>query len=197
MKHRIALAALALLVALAPAAMRAQSAPTPAPTPSDPHLYEDSAMSFHAPANMFLLGRRAIPTRSLNNQAQTVAVWRTIPGKGKDWVISIAMESYPGRPNIDQWDTSYENELREQIEGVFVRGKTHTTLKNGMPAMFLDLSYGDGFNSRKQYLYIWSDGVRGVVLSMTGALGDISADDAKKALAEASAVLYPINRDDQ
>jgi len=32
------------------------------------------------------------------------------------------------------------------------------------------------------------------VLSVTGRLGEISEDDAKKALANASAVAFPINR---
>ena len=196
MNLRFAAAALALLVAFAPAAMRAQSAPTPAPTPSDPHVYEDAGMTFRAPANMGLMGRRVIPIKALNNQMQTVAMWRTIPGKGKDWVVTLAMESYPGRPDLDQWDTSFENELREQIDGVFVRGKTHTALKNGMPALFMDVSFGEGFTARKQFTYIWSDGERGIALTITGALGDISADDAKKALAEATAVLYPINREE-
>ena len=197
MNYRAALAALALLVAFAPGATRAQSTPAPAATPSDPHVYDDLGMNFHAPANMVLLGRRVIPTKALNNQMQTAAMWRTMPGKGKDWVITIQMESFPGRPNIDQWDTSYENELREQIDGVFVRGKTRTALKNGMPAMFLEVAFGEGFTSRKQFAYIWSDGERGIALTMTGALGDISADDAKKALAEATAVLYPIYREEQ
>jgi hypothetical protein len=192
MNRRIVIAALISLFALAPVAMRAQSA---GPTPSDPHVYEDLGMKFRAPENMLLMGRRVLPVKALTNQMQTVALWRTRPGKGRDWVIQLSMESYPGRPNVDSWDTSYENELREQIEGVFVRGKEHTRLSNGMPALFMDVSYGEGFTSRKQFLYIWSDGARGIALSITGALGDISADDAKKALAEASAVLYPLERE--
>ena len=195
MKLRLVIVTLVALFALAPG-MRAQGAPAPAPTPTpDPHVFEDPAMNFRAPDNMLLLGKHLIPLKSLSGQLQTVAVWRTQPGKGRDWVISIGMESYPGRPNVDAWDTSLENELREQIDGLFVRGKTKMPLKNGMPAIFLDLSYGEGFSSRKQFIYTWSDGMRGVVISITGALGDISESDAKKALAETNAVLYPIDRE--
>lgn len=169
-------------------------APVPTPSP-DPHTYSDLAMNFRAPDNMLLLGRKPLPLKALTGQMQIVAVWRTQPGKGRDWVITLAMESFPGRPNPAGWDTSYENELREQIDGLFVRGKTPTTLKNGMPAMFLDLSYGEGFNSRKQFAYVWNDGERGVSLSITGGLGDITTGEAKKALAETNAVLYPIDRE--
>jgi hypothetical protein len=193
MKRRIAIAALTALIALLPAAMRAQSTPTPAPTPSDVHVYEDAAMHFKAPDNMVLLGRRVIPLKALGTQLQNVGVWRTQPGKGRDWVITLAVESYEG--TLDGWDTSFENELREQIDGVFVRGKTHSALQNGMPALFMDISFGEGFTSRKEFAYLWSDGQRGIALTIAGRLGDIDAEDAKKALADASAVLYPIERE--
>ena len=42
------------------------------------------------------------------------------------------------------------------------------TLLNGMPATFVEVAYGSGFDARKEYAIVWADGQRGVVLVGNG-----------------------------
>jgi hypothetical protein len=41
---------------------------------------------------------------------------------------------------------------------------------------------------------VWGDGQRGVVLSVTARMGDVSSDEAKAMLKNVTAVRYPMNR---
>ncbi|HZZ00887.1 MAG TPA: hypothetical protein VFE36_15085, partial [Candidatus Baltobacteraceae bacterium] len=59
---------------------------------------------------------------------------------------------------------------------------------------FVEVTTGEGFDSRKQYAVVWADGLRGVVLSVSGRVGDVSADEAKAMLKNATAVRYPTNQ---
>ena len=45
------------------------------------------------------------------------------------------------------------------------------TLLNGMPAYFVEVAYGSGFDARKEYAIVWADGQRGIVLSETTRIG--------------------------
>jgi hypothetical protein len=77
---------------------------------------------------------------------------------------------------------------------VFVKKKEVTTLSNGMPAYWQEITMGSGFDTAKRFEYEWVDGVRGIVLSISGRYGELNEDDAKKALAMASGVAYPSGR---
>jgi hypothetical protein len=68
------------------------------------------------------------------------------------------------------------------------------TLSNGMPAYFLEVTSGDGMDTIKEFAILWADGTRGVALSVTARLGDVSADQAKQIFSTAKAVRYPINQ---
>lgn len=64
-------------------------------------------------------------------------------------------------------------------------------LLNGMPAYFVEVAYGSGFDARKEYAIVWADGQRGIVLSETSRMGDASDDEARRLLKQVTAVRYP------
>jgi hypothetical protein len=53
---------------------------------------------------------------------------------------------------------------------------------------------GSGFDTLKRFDYVWIDGTRGIVLAATGRYGVLDEPMAKKALEQASGVLYPKRR---
>jgi hypothetical protein len=187
MKRLVIALALAAF-SLAPVGLRAQqSAPTPSPTPFDPHVYQDPAMHMRVPDTFYMMGYQPIKVDELDNTLKTVAAWRTV--KGNTWVLTLAQESYD--EPLDHWETAFENALRQQVDGVFISNKQRIALKNGMPAYFIGMTFGTGFDSRKQFALIWADGERGNALTMTGRVGEIGDDDAKKAFGDITAVQYP------
>ncbi len=194
--------ALALLVTLAlapslpgaaqvPAATQAQASPQPTPTP-DPHVYDDPAMHFVAPPHYLLVTRRPTPQLAeLKNDPAIIAVW-ILQEKGKPpRELTLSMESYTSA--VDTFASSFESQLRQKVDGLLVRDKQPITLKNGMPANFVDTTFGSGFTTEKQFDVVWADGQRGVILALAGRLGEIDAQDAKAALLDVSATLYPTN----
>ena len=185
--NRITFAALALAGALLPAgALRAQ---TPPPAPPDPHTYSDPAMNFTAPPGAVLAGRRTIPLAQLGQDLTPIAIWVLHPGKEDARTITIAMESFPGPP--DQWEGQFESQMHSSGDGVLIRRKTAMSLLNGMPANFVEITSGSGFSAQKQFAVVWADGQRGIALSLTCRLGDVTAEEAREALKNATAVRYP------
>lgn len=182
---------LALVAALAlPAMAGAQEA---SPTP-DPHEYDDAAMHYVAPPNAILLGTIQHPTlQTLSQDPTTVARW-AIPGHSTQdtKVISLVMELDSG--SLDGFESNFANELRGDDSSTLVKSKDSVTLQNGMPAYFLDITQGSGFDTHKVYAYMWIDSQRAVVLSVTALLGSIQEDQAKQLLAGATAVRYPANQ---
>lgn len=190
--NRITIAAVALAAALLPSgALRAQIPPPPTPTP-DPHTYSDPAMNFTAPPGALLAGRRVIPLAQLGQDLTPVAVWVLHPGKEDARTITIAMESFTGPP--DQWEGQFESQMHNSGEGVLIRRKIPMSLLNGMPANFVEITSGSGFSAQKQFAVVWADGQRGVALSLTCRLGDVTAAEAQAALKNATAVRYPIDQ---
>jgi hypothetical protein len=63
-----------------------------------------------------------------------------------------------------------------------------------MPAMFVEMTSGEGFNVQKAYVLLWADGQRGVALVLMTQLNDISADTARQLLSDVTAVRYPVGR---
>ena len=165
------------------------AAPTPSP---DPLVYTDPAMTFHAPSDAVLLGRQDVTLEQLSQDIQTVAVWVLRPGKEDARTITLAMEAYGGPPN--QWEGQFESQTHGTQEGVLIRNKTAIALKNGMPAYFVEVAYGSGFDARKEFAIVWADGQRGIVLSETVRVGEGSADEARRVLSDLSAVRYPIEQ---
>jgi len=163
--------------------------PTPSP---DPHIYTDSAMSFTAPSDAVLVGRQAIPLEQLGQDLQTVAAWVLHPGDENTRTIQIQMEAYSGAP--DQWESQFESQTHGNQEGTLIKNKTPMSLQNGMPAYFVEVAYGSGFDARKEYAIVWADGQRGVVLSETAVVGAATAEEARQVLKQATAVAYPTDQ---
>jgi len=163
--------------------------PTPAP---DPHVYTDPAMSYTAPADAILVGRQPVPLEQLGQDLQTVAAWVVHPGDENVRTIKIEMEAYSGAP--DQWEGQFESQTHGSQDGTLIKNKTAITLENGMPAYFVEVAYGSGFDARKEYAIVWADGQRGIVLSETAAVGATSAEEARRLLKQATAVAYPIGQ---
>jgi hypothetical protein len=178
---------LALIVACCgEAALAQQSEPTPSP---DPHSYSDPAMTFVAPPEAVLIQRQDVSVNQLSQDLQPVAAWAINPGKENVRIIQLAMESYLGPP--EQWEAQFESQTHGSQEGTLIRNKTPMTLLNGMPATFVEVAYGAGFDARKEFAVVWADGQRGIVLSETTRIGDATTEKAQADLRQATAVRYP------
>jgi hypothetical protein len=163
----------------------------PTPTP-DPHTYSDPAMTFTAPAGAVLVARQSMGLNDLSEDLQTVAAWVLRPGQEDARSIQIAMEAYNGPP--DQWEAQFESQTHSSQDGALIRNKTPMTLLNGMPAYFVEVAYGSGFDAKKEYAVVWADGQRGVVLSEVTRMGDTTSDQAMEVLKQVTAVRYPIDQ---
>lgn len=172
---------LAALVSLATAA------PSPAAV-----TFHDPAMAFTPPAGY--TAETPFPRYDPVNlpNPTVVAEYVKNPGHSSAHSISISMESFDG--TLDQFKTYSINELRNQMGSAFVRDKGMTTLSNGMPVDFREVTVGEGFQELKTFQYLWIDGVRGVIVSITARYGEISENEAKAALSGATAVAFPRNR---
>lgn len=191
---RLALAAVAvsLFVALATATPRAQDA-SPSPDP-DPLTYNDPGMNFTAPAGAKLAGRKYPALRELPGDLTPVAAWalNIDPANGHPKaILKIEMESFTGDP--PSFEGRYESQMHDSGD-LMIRGKTSMPLANGMPAYFMEITSGSGLDTAKEFSLCWADGVRGVVISVTARLGDMSADQAKAIMKTATATRYPIDQ---
>lgn len=189
MRKRVTLLLAMLLGLIGGAPVLAQMPPPPTPTP-DPHTYTDPAMTFTAPADAVLISRQEAPLSALGQDLQPVAAWVLDPGKDNARTIQISMEAFEGPP--DQWEAQFESQTHSSQDGTLIRNKTPMTLLNGMPATFVEVAYGSGFDARKEFAIVWADGQRGIVLAETARLGDTSAEQAREMLKQVTAVRYPV-----
>lgn len=188
--NRFALA-LALCALFASAQALAQTpVPDASPTPN-PAEYHDPAMAFTAPAE-FIRVPVAPHDPARFDQPTVMAAWIANPGKREQVTIVITMENHDG--NLDGFEMVSENEIRDKVDSVFFKKREQTKLTNGMPAYWQELSIGSGFDLTKRFDYVWADGVRGVMVAISGRYGVLDEPMAKKALAVVAAVAYPANR---
>jgi len=170
--------------------------PTPAPTeapPADPHTYDDAAMHFQAPADFKLLGEHHIQLKDVADPA-IVAAWVKQQGDPNERDLYITVEAYSG--DASGYELTAENAIRNKIDDAFVDHKEQLTTNNGMPAFFMAISYGSGFDARKQYQLVWSDGQRGVTVALVGPTGELTEKEARAVLlTNVTAVLYPPGRE--
>ncbi len=186
MTRRSLLLCAALL--LVPMGAFAQEA-TPRPNLQE---YNDDAMHFVAPPSYRPVGQRKLSLDDLGEDPQVVAGWVSgDPSRPKRMVIQ--MQAYQGP--LDGFESTYEQTLRNAFGDALIRNKEHASLKNGMPAVYFEMTAGTGFEASKMYVYCWVDGVRGVVLSVTAQVGEMDTATAKKLLSDASAVRYPAGRE--
>ena len=185
--NRIALFSFALCALLLPAGVSAQSTSTQ----SDPHTYNDPAMSYTAPADYIPIPMQPEPPTGFNGTVVQAAYIRH-PKQQDSTIITLRMEAYTD--DLDSYEQAAESEARNAgSDQVFIH-KTMTTLSNGMPAYFLDITIGQDVGEQRVFEWVWVDGVRGVSLSIAGRFGTIDDRSAKKALSSVSAVAYPKNR---
>jgi hypothetical protein len=185
-----------LLIALAllcGAEVYAQEAPDGPATPApDPHIYSDPAMTYTAPADAVLVNRAQVGLNQLGQDLQPVATWLLRPGKEDSRTIQLAMEAYDGPP--DQWEGVFESQTHSSQDGTLIRNKTRISLLNGMPAYFVEVAFGSGFDARKEYVVLWADGQRGIALAEITRMGDTTAEDARQILKQVTAVAYPLGQ---
>jgi hypothetical protein len=178
-------------IALIAVGLCALALPLGASGQTDPHTYTDPAMSFTAPADFTPI---PVPSSSPDQfQGPTVvAAFARHPKQSDMSIITLQMENT--NEDLNDFEADAEAKARNQgSESVFVK-KDLTTLPNGMPAYFLDITASQDAGESKIYEYIWVDHVRGVTLAISGRFGVIDDKSAKKALANVSAVAYPRNR---
>jgi hypothetical protein len=186
---RIGIVFLLLLTVASGARVLAQVPPPPTPTP-DPHTYSDAAMNFTAPDDAILVKRQDIPLAQLGDDLQPVALWVLNAGKEDARTITLSMEGYTADPS--QWEGQFESQTHGAQEGTLIRNKTPMALLNGMPATFVEVAYGSGFDAKKEYAVVWADGQRGIVLAETTRMGDGSDAEALRVLKQVTAVRYPL-----
>jgi hypothetical protein len=186
MKRLVPTALLAAAMLLAwPALSNAQAQPTPTPGPL---VYQDRAMWYQAPDGWVSLGQRHIALADLGYDLTTLAGWN-YPRKDHPRRIILEAEAFEG--SVGDWDVQFEQQMRSQFDSPLFRDRERTSLKNGMPAMFVTMSSGEGFNVQKLYILIWSDGQRGMALVLVTALDDIDDGTARRYLSDVTAVPYP------
>ena len=158
-----------------------------APARADAAPYSDRAMHFVPPDGFESVD---VPAVDLSEQAHltTVAAYVRNRGKEDQLTIVIMMRLFEGP--LGDFESVMENDLRSQIDGLFVSKKELTRLPNGMPGYWLKLAYGEGFDSMQQYVYAAIDGQRGVAVSITGHLGVMDESKAKDALKNLAVVVY-------
>lgn len=183
----LALAACALIVSAKAFAQTPAPSPDATPTPS-PFEYSDPAMSFKAPEGFLRLPLAPRDPAKFDQQT-LMAAWVRDPGKPEQLTITITMEEHDKA--LDGFEMISENELRNKVDSVFFKKPQLTQLKNGMPAFWQELTLGSGFDTLKRFDYVWIDGVRGVILAVTGKYGHIDEPTAKQILADAYGVQYP------
>ncbi|MDE2483442.1 MAG: hypothetical protein KGN02_14795 [bacterium] len=188
MKRRSLFAA--LLAMLVPALAVAQ-VPGATPTP-DPMVYDDPAIHFQAPSGWYPVGQRRIKPDDLGSNPEAVAGWVN-SSTGRVESLVLQLQSFSG--SLDDFETTYEQEMRQEFSGTFIKNKERTSLANGMPAYYMEMTTGEGFTTTKAFIVIWIDGVRGVALVVNGPLDNISANVAKAIMRKAKATQYPLGRD--
>lgn len=115
-----------------------------------------------------------------------VAAWTIYPNMDQ---IKLEMESYNGPPS--EWERVFEEQVRAGERDALFSNKTPLKLRNGMPAVFVEIDVGSKTAASKVFAILWADGRRGVALSETMAANEASADKAKRDLAQVTAVAYP------
>lgn len=188
MMNRRTLLLVTALMLLPSLAFAQETQTTPAP---NPQVYSDAAMRFVAPAEYRPLGQRPIPLESLGNDPQVVAAW-VLPAKERSRQLLIQQQAFEG--TADGYAANYEQFLRNAYGDALVKNKENTTLRNGMPAVYMEMTTGKGFATQKFFLMSWADGARGVTLSLSAPVGELDKAAALRVFSDASAVRYPSDR---
>jgi hypothetical protein len=188
-KHTLAFVALASLAMCVPSPSWSAPAYGPAPA-ATPQPFDDPSIHFVAPPDFIKINT---PMPELSQHLTPMVGYIKNPGQQDAVLLTISMMDYQGG-GTDAWESTAEQELRGQIDGALVQ-KTSVRLHNGMPAYFLKIQYGDGFDSMLQFGYAVFDGRRGIYVALGGHVGSINESAAKDALKNLAVVVYPRGRE--
>jgi hypothetical protein len=169
------------------------TAPTPAPTATpDWHVYDDPAMHFRVPDGYFPMMRpQQIDIDKLGEDPTIVMGW-VYPVKDHIRKLAVQQEYFVG--DAASFLTQFKTQLRDGFDSPFFKNEQRTTLKNGMPALFVEMTAGQGFDVQKFYFLVWADGQRGVALGIQAQMDDLDAQTARQIMSDVTAVQYPANR---
>ncbi|MFN2527503.1 MAG: hypothetical protein ABR584_02160 [Candidatus Baltobacteraceae bacterium] len=181
----LAIAALALCNA-SPSLSAPASMPAPAATPS---VFDDPSIHFVVPAGF---SRIPAPMPEIGDHLTPVAGYTKNFSQNDLELITVSLMSYQGG-GADGWESLAEQELRNQINGALIKS-TKAPLKNGMPAYWLKVQYGEGFDAMEQFGYAIFDGRRGIYVAIGGHVSSIDENRAKEALNDLAVVVYPRGR---
>jgi hypothetical protein len=180
------------VLALVLAATLGAETPVPTPTP-DWHVYDDPAMHFRAPDGFFpIIAPKQVTVDKLTDDPVMVDAW-IYPVR--DHVRRIALEQEYFTGDAKAFEAQYKGQLRDQFTAPFFKNEEEIRLKNGMPAIYFEMTSGEGFDVQKFYYVVWADGQRGIAVALQASLDDLSTAVAKTLLADATAVRYPIGRE--
>jgi hypothetical protein len=193
MNRLFAVALFVLAAVLAwPAHVRAQIPTAPPTATPDPQVFTDDGMWFKAPEAFQPLGARHVKLADLGGDDMTpLAAW-IYPNKDNPRRIILSAESFEG--SVGDWDSTFEQQMRGQFDGALFRDRQNFAMRNGMPAMFMTMSSGEGFDVQKLFIVIWADGSRGMALVLVTKLDDLDEARARAFLSDVTAVRYPADR---
>jgi hypothetical protein len=189
MKRPLALLALLVLIC-APFSARAQQA-TPTPN-AHPETFDDLGMHFTAPSIFRpIFQKDGLKIVDIEEPA-VVAMW-VLPGQRPKQLL-VMQQAFSG--SLGAFEQQYSQQLRDQGgEGALIRNRQNYTLKNGMPARYMEMTSGEGFSLKKAYVVIWVDGYRGCAVLLTSLLSDSDEKTVKSYFTDLTAVQYPYNRE--
>jgi hypothetical protein len=169
-------------------------AATPAPTPTpDWHIYDDPAMHFRAPDGFYpLIQSKQVSVDKLGDDPVMVAAW-IYPIKDHVRRMVLQQEYFEG--DVKAFEAEYKGQLRDEFSAPFFKNEEDIRLKNGMPAIYFEMTTGEGFDIQKFYYVVWADGQRGVAVALQASLDDLTTEVAKALLTDATAVRYPVGRE--
>ncbi len=148
-------------------------------------IYDDASVHFEPPANW-----KRLPYTAAEGGGKLAPVAIYSKDLGKENEQRMLIETEPFQDPVNAWESTVENELRTQFDGALIRHQ-NAHLVNGMPAVWVNLTYGSGFDTKKLFGYAVSDGRRGIFVAILGRLGLIDEDESKKVLSGLAVVVYP------
>ena len=152
-------------------------------------LYDDPSVHFVPPPGFTQL---SAPTVELGDHLTPVAGFIQNRGRSDQLLITVSLMNYEAS-SFDGFGSAVEQELRSQIDGALIR-RNSERLHNGMPAYFLKVAYGEGFDSMLQFGYAVYDGRRAIYVAVAGHVGVVDDGSAHELLKNLAVVVYPRRR---
>lgn len=172
----------------------AQEGPNLKPDASVVRTYEDLGMHVEVSDTCVVSAQRPFSIDALESAGnlQPFAQWAC--NRNAPVQVTISEEPFTGGTDSSAFESNFSNEIRTSIEGVLIKRHARVALSNGYPAIFDEITAGEGFNVTKMYVWVWADGLRGVAVQVIGPVGSIDEARAKALMKKISAVVFPTYR---